>query len=487
MTNDDQNPASEQTLRARGFTNMIEVQFQDGRMVELDQTPDGACAFRSEEDAISVNELNDFIRNQGCRNAERIFEESSEDNADAEFLASMDDVEAPDLSGIYVLHFPEHKDVHDIARQLRSYAGVKHAAPLPLTKFALVPQTPTDELLFPVRDKSRDFQWYINRCKVDEAWKLGYTGKEVVIADLDSGFQTEHPDLKGRFNLNRAFNTVTGNNQLSKSGNNLRHGTAVAGQAGAAADGSGMVGIAHDAELWPIEVGPPLPQAPDPIVDPRAWAKAIMQVIKFICTEKRRVVVIIEGQTFRNGNITQITMIREAVLSAIAHGAVVCVAAGNGNHEVSETDCDDLLGPCHGEIFKPAGIIVGATDINDLPYQDIVSREGTNFGDAIVVSAPGDPMHDLTCTADLTSAFPYTPFFGATSGATAKVAGAVALILQANDQLNHADVEQIFRNTGTPITSKPLGRLLNCEEAVLMAEKFPGGLLETDRGGLAPS
>jgi hypothetical protein len=45
-------------------------------------------------------------------------------------------------------------------------------------------------------------------------------------------------------------------------------------------------------------------------------------------------------------------------------------------------------------------------------------------------------------------------------------------MLQANPKLRHVDVEQIFRSTGTPITSLPLGRLLDCKAAVLMAKNF---------------
>jgi len=457
--------------RARLFTNMIEVQFQKGTRLEVDDAPDGAmCAFRSAGDSFSVDALNAFIREQGCTKAERVFDESPEDMADAEELARIQDVEAPDLSGFYVLHFPADKDVHAIARRLPDYPGVKYAAALPLTRFACGRDTqmPTDELLFP-NGKRDDHQWYIERCKIDKAWTLGYTGKGVVIADLDSGFQTQHPDLKGRFNLDRAFNTRTGDKKLSESGNQLRHGSGVAGQAGAAADGNGLVGVAHGAELWPIEVGPNLALEPDPLIDPLQWAKAIRQVIRYMRTDLRRVVLIIEGQTACNGNITQMHMIREAILYAIAHGAVVCVAAGNGSREVSEADC--FPEPCQGPTFKPAGLIVGATDFDNLPYKGFAPREGTNFGEAVAVSAPGDRNRDLTCTADLDS--PYTSTFGATSGAAAKVAGAVALMLEANSELKHADVEQIFRKTGTPITAKPLGRLLNCEEAVLAAKEYP--------------
>ena len=468
MADDDKKLGDEQTLRVSGFTNMIEMQFQKGTRVEVDSAAGGPCAFRCEEDAFSVDDLNAFLLEQGCSNAERVFDESPEDFAGTEHPALMDEVDALNLSGFYVLHFPEDRNVHAIARQLRSFSSVKYAAALPLTKFACArgPQV-TDPLLFPSRDG--DHQWYIERCKVDKAWELGYTGKEVVIADLDSGFQTKHPDLDGRFNLERAFNTATGDDQLSQSGSNLRHGTKVAGQVGAAADGNGMVGVAHGAELWPIEVGP----SRDPVlrVDPREWVKAIRHVTKSMRDNPRRVVVLIEGQTDKNGNITQICMIRNAILSAIAHGAVVCVAAGNGDREVSKADCDDFRGPCQGEIFEPAGIIVGATDFNDLPYRDDVSKQATNFGAAVSVSAPGDGTRDLTCSDNLSA--PYTSTFGATSGAAAKVAGAVALMLQANDELRHADVEQIFRQTGKPITSKPLGNLLNCEEAVKVAKDYP--------------
>lgn len=479
MADDEKKPGDEtnNTLHPRvsGFTNMIEVQFQEGTRVEMDSASEAACAFRSMEDAFSVDDLNAFLIEEGCTNAERVFDDD-EDIAETEHLALMDGVDAPDLSGLWVLYFPQNRNVHTIARRLRSYPRIKYAAALPLTRFASAqePQLPKDELLFEVRGKERDHQWYIERCNVDKAWKLGYTGNGVVIADLDSGFQTDHPDLIGRFNSKFSFNTATGNNILSKTGGNLSHGTAVAGLAGAAADDKGMVGVAHGAELWLIEVGPPLIFDPYPQLNPLAWVKAIRQVIKFIRIDSRRqrVVILIEGQTVTNGNITQILMIREAILSAIAHGAIVCVAAGNGNRDVSEADCDDSFGPCHGEIFKPAGINVGATDFNDEPFKVDDTGAGTNFGEAVAVTAPGDPLRDLTCSDDLNSPFPYTSLFGGTSGAAAKVAGAIALMLQANSELKHAEVEQIFRNTGKPITSKPLGRLLNCEEAVLMAKEL---------------
>lgn len=453
---------------ARRFSNMVEVQFDEGTRPEVGAAPGGApLEFAGEAEALASADLNAFLLEQGCSKAERVFDESAEELAEEEVEAREKGTEVPDLSGFYVLHFPEGADVHAIAKRLREYPGVKEAQAVPLIDYpaAKRPALPDDELLRPGQE--RDYQWYIEHCRVDRAWGLGYTGRGVAIALIDSGFEVHHPDLLGRFNLKRAFNALTCDGRLSTSGGKLFHGTAVAGLAGAAADHKGLVGVAHGAELWPVEVGG------DPAKFHWLWARAIRQVVRFIRAESRRVVVVIEAQTFSGGNVTQIGSIKAAILSAVAYGAVVCVPAGNGNREVSERDCDDdeTAGePCHGEPFEPAGVIVGATMMDDTPYEDAGAGEGSNFGAAIVVAAPGDPEHDLTCNADLNS--PYRSNFGATSGAAAKVVGAVALMLEANGGLKQEDVADIFRRTGKPITSKPLGRLLDCEAAVRAAESY---------------
>lgn len=34
---------------------------------------------------------------------------------------------------------------------------------------------------------------------IQAAWRLGYTGKEVVVSILDDGLETQHPDLKQNY------------------------------------------------------------------------------------------------------------------------------------------------------------------------------------------------------------------------------------------------------------------------------------------------
>ena len=77
-------------------------------------------------------------------------------------------------------------------------------------------------------------------------------------------------------------------------------------------------------------------------------------------------------------------------------------------------------------------------------------------------------MHDLTCR-DLTAS-DYTSQFGGTSGAAAKVAGAIALILEANPKLTHQEVLTILSTTGTLLNNdQPMGRFLDGDAAVTAA------------------
>lgn len=426
----------------------VEIQLQEGLQPEVRMASNGAmCEFDVASDASALGALNEMLLKNACRQAVPIFETTADEVAGARAMSLEPDVEVPDLSGFYTLYFPEGQDVRAIVEELRQLPEVLHAARLPTTKPAC-PHTGVlpGELLLGQDDQTQALQWYIFRCRIERAWRLGYTGKGVVIADIDWGFMTTHPDLASRFNMKMAHNSADNSCDVSQGGN-LSHGTAVMGLAGAAANNTGMIGVAHDAELWPIQVN----VTPQQVVEPLSWARAIEWVTKANSGNKRKVM-ILEGQTSEAGNITQIASIRAAVQYAIACGLVVCVPAGNRGRPV-EIDDD-------GNRFDPAGIIVGATFFDDQPHTD------SNYGPSVVVSAPGDDNYDLTCTDDPQKLHKLE--FGGTSGATAKVAGAVALMLEANQYLRHADIKEILSKTGTTI-SIDMGNFLNCEEAVLAA------------------
>lgn len=461
--------------RPTSVPGLIEIQFEDGARAELAPSPGGGWPeFRSESESFEVGELNKVLGESGFRWAERVFDESEDEIAEVRELGDAQGVSVPDLSGFYHLHFDESADVNEIARKLRKIPGVVHAAAIPYTRPACADNVPlpSDDLLG-TDDTARDLQWYIFRCKVDRAWARGYRGRGVVVADLDYGFAVEHPDLRPGLNIERAFNAILPSpsdpGNVSE-GQDLHHGTGVLGFIGAAADGAGMVGVAPCAEMWPIQVGT-LPLQFDPLSHPWAWLRGLSHVTRAPSPGKRKVIVL-EGETFEGGNITQIASVRMRVLTAIARGAVVCVAGGNGGGPVEIADNNDP--------FKSAGIIVGATRFDDLPWREIDANgtvlAGTNHGGAVVVSAPGDPRFDRTCEDNVNTPNLHRLNFGGTSGATAKVAGVVALMLEANDRLRYADVVRILSTTGSRVRSPiRIGNLLDCEAAVLASERLRCG------------
>ncbi|HXG91356.1 MAG TPA: S8 family serine peptidase [Blastocatellia bacterium] len=70
----------------------------------------------------------------------------------------------------------------------------------------------------------------------------------------------------------------------------------------------------------------------------------------------------------------------------------------------------------------------------------------------------------------------YTNLFGRTSGAAAKVAGVIALMLEANRKLTIDDIRVIL-SAGTPVASdadKPVGAFLDAEAAVCEALRRKG-------------
>jgi len=72
------------------------------------------------------------------------------------------------------------------------------------------------------------------------------TGRTVRVAEIDSGVELDHPDLRGRVLIERNF--VDGRGAVAES-----HGTAVAGIIGARADdGLGIAGVAPDAGLMAL-------------------------------------------------------------------------------------------------------------------------------------------------------------------------------------------------------------------------------------------
>lgn len=109
----------------------------------------------------------------------------------------------------------------------------------------------------PASWRSAEFQrdWGLARMQADQAYAAGITGKGVKIGALDSGFDSSHPEFAAdRYHAVTASGSYVDGSAFNVDGtlntNNDSHGTHVAGTMGASRDGSGMHGVAYNAQIY---------------------------------------------------------------------------------------------------------------------------------------------------------------------------------------------------------------------------------------------
>ena len=407
--------------------------------------------------------LNRILQQYGLRRVDPTIQGSAGQAPEAQAPSHPQGLDVPSLSNFLTLNFPADADTARIAADLKRLPEIERATPVPR---ALPPQTPLNEPLVGTSDQvvqnhntGLENQWYVFRCRINNAWSR-QGGNGVVVADIDWGYRTTHEELATRLDLTRAYNSFDGGTTVSH-GANISHGTAVMGIAGAADNNLGIAGIAFGATLWPIQAN----DGPGTALGGNAWARAI-DWVRTTDSGGRRKVIILEVQTASFGNYEMVPSVNAAIRNAIAAGVVVCVAAGNGDRDAGMDDQGNAI-PATGSI------LVGATAYHAAQN----ARAGfSNFGAPIVVCAPGDAAHDLTCSTSGDNT--YRNGFGGTSGATPKVAATAALMLSANPNLTHAEVRTILNETGSPVVTdaaKPVGTFLNSEAAVLRAAGLAPG------------
>lgn len=459
---------------------------------------------------VDLKALDALLTRIECSMASRTFTRSTEEEYNAlyekvkEKQVKEKGPPVPNLNNFFTIHFPPTKDPVEIAKEFERLTMVEKAYPVPtaippdqirrekaelaklslaeieragvrvveaclFSRIAVQPcagSTPLDEPLLGNRDtryivdpaRNLENQWYIYRCNADSAWALA-CGEGVVVADIDWGYRTTHEDLASNFDMSHAYNSYDGSSNVSV-GTDVWHGTAVTGLAGAEDNNKGMIGFAYGCTMWPIQANTGL----GAFLGGNSWARAI-DWVRADPTSARKVI-ILEVQTGSWGNYEMVPSVNAAIIAAIADGVVVCVAAGNGDRDAGLDDSQPIRQP----IPFTGSIVVGATmyDPTTNPRASFLPTWASNWGARVDVAAPGDWYHDLTCSDIADDA--YRNGFGGTSGATPKVAGTVAMMLQCNPNLTPAEVRNIIMTTASPTVvtdpGKPVGGFLNTYEAV---------------------
>jgi major intracellular serine protease len=243
----------------------------------------------------------------------------------------------------------------------------------------------------------------IKQIDAPSVWATGEKGQGIVVAILDTGIDTTHPDLQGRIIDGRNF-TDDGSPEDFTDRNG--HGTHVAGIIGASEEGSGVIGVAPEVKFLIVKVLG---------ADGSGSYEGIINGIDFATNwvgangEKVRVM------NMSLGGSEDVPEMYQAILRAVAKGIVVCCASGN------EGDSDESTSEFGYPGYYNECIEVSASDENfQLAYF-------SNNNKQVDVIAPGVNVLSTYMNGQ------YAKLSG-TSMATPHVTGAVALLINMGEK-----------------------------------------------------
>lgn len=206
-------------------------------------------------------------------------------------------------------------------------------------------------------------EWPLDKAHLDAAqlWKLS-EGAGVIVALVDSGVDSNHPDLAGQVLRGSDFTSAGGVGQVDTSSDS--HGTSVAGVI-AATGRRRLVGLAPKARLLPVRV------SDGGSIDPVAAAEGVSYAVD-------------HGAKVINMSLTSRTdnpQLRAAVNYALAHDVVVVAAAGNDGGNGNPAEYPAAL---------PGVVAVTGTEPSGGLWP------GGETGQYVALAAPGDDIYSTS-------------------------------------------------------------------------------------------
>ncbi len=336
--------------------------------------------------------------------------------------------------------------VHGVSEQLGEQELASKSEPrLPIDQGKIVPskEEPKTDLNILLKDPAMNEKWGLLMTDTKKAWNVSKGSKDIIVAIIDTGADTKHPDLKGNLWINKGetgidkrghnkssngidddgdgfiddvygWNFVDGTNDVS---DNYGHGTHIAGIIGANnASGKGINGIAPQVSLMILKY-----------FDPKAYASTLTNTVKAIDFAVAHGANIIN---YSAGGIDPSPMEKAALERAKNKGILVVAAAGN---ERSNSDIHSYYPADYG-----LSNIISVTAIDKTKHVLPSSNYGVKTVD---LAAPGNEIFSTEPGGKY-------GFLTGTSQATAFVTGVAVLVMANNRDLKASDVIKQLTQTG---------------------------------------
>lgn len=340
---------------------------------------------------------------------------------------------------------------------------------------------------FSFKDPLFDKQWYYNAggrgrydMNVIPVWKMGYTGKGVVLTILDDGVQPDHPDLSKNYDKKASYDINGGDdNPTPQNNGENKHGTRCAGEIAAEAGNEYCgIGIAYNASIGGVRML-------DGTVTDDVEAQALGLNPNHIDVYSASWGPDDNGKTVDGpGHLTAQAFINGVTKGRNGLGSIYVWASGNGGKKQDNCNCDGYT----NSIYTLS--ISSATQRGLKPWylEECSSTlattysSGTPIEDAnIVTSDQSNEMQDALKEGRKPNPAKFcTQVHTGTSASAPIAAGIIALALEANPKLTWRDMQHIVVQTSR---HEPLkGESGWVENAVKrhVSHKFGYGLMDAD-------
>ncbi len=286
-----------------------------------------------------------------------------------------------DINALWIVNAISCKTTRDVIYQLSTHPDIK------VISYNNEVQIISEQEMKEMAEATRGGYPYphVTAVKAHEVWSQGYTGKNVIVAVLDSGTNIYHTDIKNHLwegeengEIVNGWNFVANNSNIIDDNG---HGTHCAGIICADGTSGQTAGVAPDALLMTVKT---INRAGGGSVD------NMISGVQFAINNGADILSISNG--FKNSqlSIAQKEIIRETFDNVLRVGVITCAAAGNDGNNYGAPDNVDYPAACPSPWRNPdqtlegglsSVVCVGAYDLSESSSRGPSTWQDTKYND----------------------------------------------------------------------------------------------------------